>query len=478
LLLVRAAPSAWEAAVRAWLGVAGLLTATHAWLAPETGPFLLLAALAVGALWLPWGAGVHALLGGRLTPIRVLAAAVLLPAGWVGLEYLRAWEYLGGPFGLLGASQWNAGPMLAPAALGQVWAVSLLLVAANVGLAVALVPGASGRARAAGAVVAAAALGAGPLCAATLPGPGSGGSVRVGVVQAGLVADPAERLAAGIRATEALAGRGVGLVVWGESSVGYDLATSPKVRRQLVDLARRTGTDLLVNVDSRRPDKPGIYKSTILVTPTGTPARYDKLRLVPFGEYIPLRPLFGWVGRITDAAAEDRRRGDHLEVMAAGGTTVGPLVCFESAFPDMAASLARRGARLLVVQSSTSTFQGSWAPAQHASLASVRAVETGLPVVHATLTGVTTVVDARGRVLASIPAQRPGDPPASLVLDVPMSGPARPPAVTLGVWLPRICLLLATAAVLVGWLRARTSATPRASSAAPGRGRPGDPGRR
>ena len=454
MLLVRAAPSAWEAAGRAWLGVAGLLTATHAWLAPETGPFLLLAALAVGALWLPWGAGVHALLGGRLTPIRVLAAAVLLPAGWAGLEYLRAWEYLGGPFGLLGASQWNAGPMLAPAALGQVWAVSLLLVAANVGLAAALVPGASGRARAAGAVVAAAALGAGPLCAATLPGPGSGGSVRVGVVQAGLVADPAERLAAGIRATEALGGRGVGLVVWGESSIGYDLATSPQVRRQLVELARRTGTDLLVNVDSRRPDKPGIYKSTILVTPTGTPARYDKVRLVPFGEYIPLRPLFGWVGRITDAAAEDRRRGDHLEVMAAGGTTVGPLVCFESAFPDMAASLARRGARLLVVQSSTSTFQGSWAPAQHASLASVRAVETGLPVVHATLTGVTTVVDAHGRVLASIPAQRPGDPPASLVVDVPLSGPARPPAVTLGVWLPRACLLLAAAA-LVGWLRAR-----------------------
>jgi apolipoprotein N-acyltransferase len=446
--------------VLGWLGAAGLLAATHAWLWRVTGPLLLVVALGVGALWLPWGAGAWALLRGRPGPGRVLAGALLLAAGWVGLEYLRAWEYLGGPFGLLGASQWRAGPLLAPAALGQVWAVSLLVVAVNVGLAAVVGPGFVARARLAGLAVVAAALGAGPACAALLPAQPAAGTLRVAVVQAGLVANPAARLAAGEAATRALAGRGVDLVVWGESSVGYDLATSPGVRDGLVALAGQVGADLLVNVDSRRSDKPGIYKSAILVTPAGIAARYDKLRLVPFGEYVPLRPVFGWVTRFTDAATSDRRRGDHLVVMPVAGTRLGPLVCFESAFPDLAAHLAADGARVLVVQSSTSTFQGSSAPAQHAAMASVRAVETGLPVVHATLTGDTTVVAASGRVLASIGQQRRGDPPATVVVDLPLPGPRRPPAVAAGAWLPPACLLLSGAAGAVSLARARRPGAP------------------
>jgi apolipoprotein N-acyltransferase len=343
------------------------------------------------------------------------------------------------------------------------------VVAANTGLAAALGPGLAARARLAGLAVAAAALGAGPLCAAMLPTRAPEGTLRVAVIQAGLRANPAERLAAGEAATRALAGRGVGLVVWGESSVGYDLATSPEVRDRLVALAGQVGADLLVNVDSRRSDKPGIYKSAILVTPAGITGRYDKLRLVPFGEYVPLRPVFGWVTRFTDAATADRRRGDHLVVLPAAGTTLGPLVCFESAFPDLAAHLAADGARVLVVQSSTSTFQGSWAPAQHAALASVRAVETGLPVIHATLTGDTTVVDAGGRVLASIGQRRTssGDPPATVVVDLPLPGPGRPPAVAVGAWLPPVCLLLAGGAGAVSLARARRGARARRRAPAP-----------
>jgi apolipoprotein N-acyltransferase len=78
------------------------------------------------------------------------------------------------------------------------------------------------------------------------------------------------------------------------------------------------------------------------------------------------------------------------------GWSVGPLVCFESAFPDMSRQLTRRGAQLLLAQSATSTFQDSWAPEQHASLAAMRAAENGRPMVHATLTGVSAVYDADG----------------------------------------------------------------------------------
>ena len=76
------------------------------------------------------------------------------------------------------------------------------------------------------------------------------------------------------------------------------------------------------------------------------------------------------------------------------------LICFESAFPDMSRVDTEKGAQLIVYQSATSTFQGTWGPDQHASLGAVRAAETGRPVVQAALTGVTAAFDARGRLLA------------------------------------------------------------------------------
>jgi len=76
------------------------------------------------------------------------------------------------------------------------------------------------------------------------------------------------------------------------------------------------------------------------------------------------------------------------------------LVCFESAFPDMSRVDTDLGAQLIVYQSATSTFQGTWGPDQHASLGAVRAAETGRPVVQSALTGVTVGFDPQGRLLA------------------------------------------------------------------------------
>jgi apolipoprotein N-acyltransferase len=94
------------------------------------------------------------------------------------------------------------------------------------------------------------------------------------------------------------------------------------------------------------------------------------------------------------------RNGQHIPI--------GVLICFESAFPDMSRADARRGAQLIVYQTSDSTFQGSWAPAQHASLGALRAAETGRPVVQAALTGVSAAYDAQGRLLASMTTAQRG----------------------------------------------------------------------
>ncbi|MYQ49026.1 apolipoprotein N-acyltransferase, partial [Streptomyces sp. SID4985] len=233
------------------------------------------------------------------------------------------------------------------------------------------------------------------------PRPATEGTARIAVVQPGVVEGPRsvdDRFDREERLTRRLAGQDVDLVVWGESSVGHDLAARPDLARRLAALSRLTGADVLVNVDARRSDRPGVYKSSVLIGPDGpTGERYDKMRLVPFGEYIPARSLLGWATSVGRAAGEDRHRGTEQVVMDAGhGLRIGPLVCFETAFPDMSRHLADDGAGVLLGQSSTSTFQGSWAPEQHASLAALRAAETGRPMVHATLTGVSAVYGPDG----------------------------------------------------------------------------------
>ncbi|MFJ8822316.1 apolipoprotein N-acyltransferase [Streptomyces sp. NPDC102467] len=407
MLLARSAGTARRAALDGWLGGLGFMLAVHHWLLPSLNVFTVLIAALLGVLWAPWGLLLRRLLHGVPSPGRAAAALVAVPSGWLMVELVRSWQGLGGPWGLLGSSQWQVVPALRLASVGGVWLVSLLVVTVNTGITVLLVARGARAPAVAGLVATVAVTGA---AWAWAPRPQTDGQLRVAVVQPGVIdgADSGTRRFDREEAlTRQLAGRDVGLVVWGESSVGFDLAERPDLARRIAALSRAVDADVLVNVDARRPASgtgpqgQGIYKSSVLVGPDGpTGERYDKMRLVPFGEYVPARSLLGWATSVGKAAGEDRMRGTRQVVMDVRhgnrDLRVGPLVCFESAFPDMTRSLTRDGARLLLAQSSTSTFQHSWAPEQHASLAAMRAAETGRPMVHATLTGVSAVYGPNG----------------------------------------------------------------------------------
>src|SRR5215831_13847061 len=127
LLVVRTAPTARAAALRAWCGMAGYVLATQHWLLPSAGPLLVVLAIGLGALWLPWGLAAYLLLGGPITARVTLAAVVVLPSAWVMAEAVRSLPSLGGPWALLGASQWNQPATLASASLGGVWLTSFVI---------------------------------------------------------------------------------------------------------------------------------------------------------------------------------------------------------------------------------------------------------------------------------------------------------------------------------------------------------------
>ncbi|MFF5018181.1 apolipoprotein N-acyltransferase [Streptomyces sp. NPDC001165] len=396
ILLVRSAPTGRRAAYDGWCGGFGLMLAVHHWLLPSLHVFLFLIAGLLSLLWVPWGLLVRRFLGGTPSPGRGVAALLVLPSAWLAVELVRSWQGLGGPWGVLGSSQWQVGPALRLASVGGVWLLSFLVVAVNVAVAMLVVVREFRVPALASLLATAAATSAAWVWA---PRPDIDGRVRIAVVQPGVMDGGDRRFDHEEQLTRQLAGQHVDLIVWGESSVGFDLSRRPDLARRVAALSRQTGADILVNVDARRSDRPGIYKSSVLIGPDGpTGARYDKMRLVPFGEYVPARSLLGWATSVGKAAGEDRRRGTEQVVMDVGhGLRIGPMICFETAFPDMSRHLAQDGADVLLGQSATSTFQRSWAPEQHASLAALRAAETGRPMVHATLTGVSAVYGPSGQ---------------------------------------------------------------------------------
>jgi apolipoprotein N-acyltransferase len=411
MLIIRAAPSLREAAVRGWWLGAGFLLAAMYWLIPNIGPALLLVAAVLGALWAGFGAAIWGLLRGRPGVLRSLAALLVVPSCWLVTEWGRSWQGFGGPWAVLGTSQWQHPAVLGLAAVGGVWLVSFALLMANTGIVIGL---AAGRAvgRLLGAAGAAAALAAGPAAFALTAAVPPARFVTVALVQPGIGPTPGARTGASQRLSSGLAARRPDLIVWGESSVGTDIERDRALFRQIEALSARAGAQILVNQDATEPGR-GQSKVALLVGPHGIAGSYTKARLVPFGEYIPLRAALGWLTSISQAAPSNMVPGDGAHLIWAADRAgrplpLGVLICFESAFPDMSRVDADLGAQLIVYQTSDSTFQSSWAPAQHAALGAVRAAETGRPVVQAALTGDTAAYDARGRLLAMMTASQHG----------------------------------------------------------------------
>ncbi|MYS68941.1 apolipoprotein N-acyltransferase, partial [Streptomyces sp. SID5926] len=126
ILLARTAPGGKRAAYDGWCGGFGFVLAMHHWLLPNLHVFTFVIAALLGALWVPWGWLVHRTLGGTPSSGRVAAALVVLPSGWLLAELVRSWQGLGGPWGMLGASQWQVAPALRLASVGGVWLLSFL----------------------------------------------------------------------------------------------------------------------------------------------------------------------------------------------------------------------------------------------------------------------------------------------------------------------------------------------------------------
>ena len=435
-----------------WISNALLVEADRfAWLIPPTligasGYLAVYPALACAcARWAPLG-----------WP-RVAALAV----AWTGFEMLRGVVMTGFPWNPVG-SVWTGIPaMMQPAAAVGVYGLTLVSVA----LAAAPALLADG-----GRVAVRVALGV-PLALALVWGGGAirlGGAhtashpgVTIGIVQPNLPQH--EKVRAAFRArhfvrhlemTRNAAGSGVTHFVWPESAIGLRLARSPAAVAAIAGAAPEGG---LVIAGALRATPPGerprrVWNSLVAIDAAGRRAAvYDKARLVPFGEYVPLRPILGFT-QITGGRLDFSRGPGRRTLAVAGLPPFGPLICYEMIFPGGVVDPGRRPQWLLNV-TNDGWFGDSAGPYQHLAAARMRAVEEGLPVIRAANSGISAAIDPYGRVVARLGLGRGG----VLRTALPAALPRPPPFARLGHAPLLAFLVLAAAGLAAAGARHRAS---------------------
>lgn len=384
-------------------------------------------------------------------------AILLAPALWVAVELARA-RITGFPWDLLGTAQVDNIPLAQVARWTGVYGLSLGIMLVNTAVAATfLLPAHRRRTLLAASALSIAVLEAGVL----VRPPATPATYTARLVQQNIALDTrwdVESFRATLAELRTLSVRPesrAALVVWPESPAPFYLS-DPFFRSEVAGVARDARAYVIAGSLGTPPEPGKLYNSAALVTPQGEwTTRYDKVHLVPFGEYVPFKPLFVFAEKLTREVG-DFTPGSERTVFDAGGQKAGVFICYESIFPDEVRLFAANGARVFVNISNDGWFGEYGAPGQHLNMARMRAVENGRWVLRATNTGITASIDPYGRVVERAPRN------ARLALDAPYALVEGTTFYTRhGDWLAWACVIIAVLGVFVrfnlraGMLRSR-----------------------
>jgi apolipoprotein N-acyltransferase len=377
-----------------------------------------------GGLSLPLAAAIAGLLVAYLAVFPALFALVLrvlidkygdrglllAPAVWTASEYGRLTFFGGFPWVLLGYSQVSILPIAQLASITGVFGLSWVLVMVSTALANAATTREHRRwfVLAATLLVVAGLQGFGE---ARLGSPGlltRGRPLRVGIVQGNVAQDEkwAPALSADIfsrylRLTRQAIEGGARLVLWPESATPFYFGQPGVETETLQALARESGTAILLGSDQweRLPGQPAkVYNAAFLLEPDGsTGGVYRKVHLVPFGEYVPLKPIFFFAAPLVEAVS-DFSAGTDVTILPIPAGRISTAICYEVVYPSLIREGVAGGSELLTTITNDAWFGRSSAPYQHFAMAAMRAIEQGRYLVRAANTGVSGVVDPYGRV--------------------------------------------------------------------------------
>jgi apolipoprotein N-acyltransferase len=195
---------------------------------------------------------------------------------------------------------------------------------------------------------------------------------------------------------------GAELVVWPETATPFYFQSSISYREQVLALVRNNKKWLIFGSPaySYHNKKMHLYNSAYSTSPDGeVTGRYDKMHLVPFGEYVPLKKILFFVDKLVPAAG-DFSQGNDFILLKAGEFKAGMSICYEVIFPAQVRRFVKQGADILITITNDAWFGKTSAPYQHFQMAAFRAVENRRPLLRAANTGITGYVDQTGKVIA------------------------------------------------------------------------------
>ncbi len=342
----------------------------------------------------------------------------LLAALWTALEYLRSIAFGGFPWATLGYAQHLNPALLGLAPWTAVYGLSFVTFLGGVAFAQATSQWRStGRVRGATRWALAGVAGAhllGSASAALTPADPAR-TVRVAVLQGNIdqgvkwSPDRFERtLGIYEELTREASAAGAQLVLWPETAVPGAIGSDPGAARRLEALAEETGALLVIGAVGLGPGPDGrrsVFDSAFAIdSRAGLVGRYDKSHLVPFGEYLPLAELLGRffeaVARGVANTAVTPGSGPRALALTAGGAplTAGVPICYELLFPDLVRRFVNDGAELLLAITNDAWYGRTGAPYQFLAMTALRSAETRVWTARAANTGVSAIIDARGRV--------------------------------------------------------------------------------
>ena len=425
-----------------------------------------LTALSAGSIALVGAIGPSLLRDGR--PVR---SAIGFASLWTAVDWIRGMFPLGGfTWGSIGISQVDDRSLLPLATIAGVWGITFIVVVVNVLLFEAIAGEPSTWVRRAGLAVAAAALVLAPI-AVPFSEP-TGGSLDVAVVQVDVRPPPntsavqEDILVArkNIALYRSLAGSSPrpDLVLWGEGALDPAASSDPATMAAVQEAIAQVGVPTAVGAVMNDPD--GLQRTSELVfgNDGSRVDRYDKVHLVPFGEYVPWRSRIGWISA-TRQIPVDRAPGASVHTVDAPGLPpFGTPICYENSFPSLPRAFVRDGATFLVVPVNNASYGFTAASDQHLQMSRMRAVETGRWIVDAAVSGVSAFIDTHGRVLASTGLFEPSILRAPILTSTTTTGYVR-----WGDWLPTLALIVVGISFLAPRRRSHPHAPPGPLPASP-----------
>jgi len=359
--------------------------------------------LIVLCLYLSLYFAIFGLVFNRLIAYNLRLTALLAPLIWIVLEYIQTRIFfLGFGWTLLGYSQYKNLSLIQHADFFGVYGVSFVIMLVNVAIYRFLKR--SVREIIITAILLMMVLGYGIL---RLNEGRTKEGIKVSIIQGnipqdikwnpGLAEDILERYSL---LTQMAALDGPDLIVWPETSFPGFLVSDKELTKKVLDLVKGIKTPLLLGTNTEKALES--FNSAVLISEKGEILdRYDKIHLVPFGEFVPFSDKFPYLRHLVLGELGEFTAGNAFSVFETP-TRFSVLICFEDIFPELARTFVRKGAEFLIVITNDAWYKRSGAPYQHAACSVFRAIENRVPVVRCANTGYSCFIDSRGRIYDSV----------------------------------------------------------------------------